>query len=88
MLAKGELKRRPKIRVIAPTFLEIDIALSFRIIIKFFKSGEILLRASKARPHVKVASPIIGIINSFRLVKSRFFAIPNAKERAVPAWPA
>ena len=44
----------------APTAGEIDISLSFSMTMNFFKSRDMLLRASNETPQVSVASPITG----------------------------
>ena len=70
--------------VMAPTFFEIDIALSLRMTMNRLRSREILFKASRDIPQVNVASPMIGMTCSCRLVRSRFFATPKAKERLFP----
>ena len=72
----------------APTFFEIDILLSFRIIINFLAEVAILFRASKLMPFVKAASPSTAITFSSPPNISLAAAIPRAADRAVPACPA
>ena len=55
---------RLRMWVMAPTFFEIDMALSLRMTMKRFRSRETLFSASRDMPQVRVASPMIGMTYS------------------------
>ena len=77
-----------KYLAIEPTFLDIDILLSFNITIKFLFDLPALFSPSYASPPVRAPSPITAITcpgspdNSFAL------EIPKAAEIEVLLWPA
>ena len=72
----------------APTFFEIDILLSLKMIIILRFSTPISLSASKDKPLLIAPSPITGMILKFSLFKSLATAIPNAAESEVELCPA
>ncbi len=70
-----------------PTFSEMDILLSFKIIIKFFFKREALFNASYAIPPVSEPSPITETIVCSSSRKSRAFTSPKPADMEVELCP-
>ena len=77
----------PRYLAIPPTFFEIDILLSFKIMIRFDFICSALFRASKAIPPESAPSPMTATTFSSLPRRSRALARPSATDNDVELCP-
>ncbi len=71
----------------APTFLEMDISLSFSTTMSLRSMAPAWFKPSKARPAVMEPSPMTATTSCFSSARSRAMAMPSAAEMDVEECP-